>query len=195
MAGANPKVDEFLASEKKWREEFTRLREIMLDSPLSEEFKWGKPCYTLENGNVVLIHGFKEYWALLFFKGALLKDPKGILVAQSDNTQATRQIRFTSAQEIAKMAPTIRAYVRQAMDVETAGLKVNFKQTKDFACPEEFQTRLDQQPALKAAFEALTPGRQRAYLLHFSAPKLAKTRISRVEKCLPRILARKGLDD
>lgn len=195
MHAASPKVDEFLAKAEKWREEFTRLRKIARDCDLAEDFKWGNPCYTLNNGNIVLIHGFKEYCALLFFKGALLKDPKGLLTAQSENTQATRQLRFTSVQEISSMEPAIKDCIRQAIAVEKSGLKVDFKSTAEFPMPEEFRTRLDAQPRLKAAFEALTPGRQRGYLLYFSAAKQPKTRASRVEKSIPQILEGKGLND
>ncbi len=191
----NPKVDEFLSKAKKWQDEFTKLRKIILDSGLTEEFKWRNPCYTFQDSNIVLIHGFKEYCALLFFKGALLKDTDGILVSQTDNTQATRQIRFTNAQEIDEMEPILKAYISKAIEVEKAGLKVEFKKTKEYSIPEEFQTKLDEDSVLKTAFEALTPGRQRAYLLHFSQPKQSKTRESRVEKCIPKILSGKGLDD
>lgn len=191
----NPKVDGFLRNAKQWQNEFEQLRLIALDCPLTEEFKWGNPCYTVNGKNVVLIHGFKDYCALLFFKGALLKDAEGILIQQSENTQATRQIRFTSAQEILEMAPIVKAYIQEAIEVENAGLKVDFKETEEFPMPEEFQEILDENPVLEAAFEALTPGRQRAYLLHFSAPKQSKTRTSRVEKCIPQILDGKGLND
>jgi|SRR5262245_16140501 len=191
----NPKVDGYLRREKRWREEFEKLRMIVLDCGLKEELKWGCPCYTFEKRNIVLIHGFKEYCALLFFKGALLKDANGFLIQQTKNVQAARQIRFTSAQEIVKMKTVLKAYIKQAIEVEKAGLKVNFKKSADFNIPEEFQYRLDKIPALKAAFEALTPGRQRAYLFYFSAPRQSKTRESRVEKCLPQILIGEGLSD
>lgn len=191
----NPKVDGFLRNAKQWQNEFEQLRLIALDCPLTEDFKWGNPCYTVNGKNVVLIHGFKDYCALLFFKGALLKDAEGILIQQSENTQATRQIRFTSAQEILEMAPIVKAYIQEAIEVENAGLKVDFKETEEFPMPEEFQEILDENPVLETAFEALTPGRQRAYLLHFSAPKQSKTRTSRVEKCIPQILDGKGLND
>ena len=171
------------------------MRAIALACPLTEELKWGWPCYTLGKSNVVLIHGFKEYCALLFFKGALLKDPNGILIRQTENVQSSRQVRFTSASEIADMEAVLKAYILEAIEVEKAGLRVDFKKTKEFATPEEFQNKLDESPALKLAFEALTPGRQRAYLLHFSAPKQSKTRVSRIEKCAPQILDGKGLDD
>ena len=191
----NPKVDGFLRKAKKWRKEFEKLRTIVLDCDLNEGLKWGNPCYSLEGKNIVLIHGFKEYCALLFFKGALLKDPKKILITQTENVQASRQIRFTDFREIAAMESTLKAYIREAIEVEKAGLKVNFKKTTEFAVPEEFQMKLDEIPALKTAFAALTPGRQRGYLLHFSAPKQSKTRTSRVEKCTKQILKGKGLLD
>ncbi len=195
MNGMNPKVDVFLSKAKQWREEFEQLRAILLDCPLTEELKWGVPCYTFEGKNVVLMHGFKEYCALLFVKGALLKDPQGILITQTENVQAARQVRFTSAGEIAGMESTLKDYIRQAVEVEKAGLKVEYKKTTEFNLPEEFQKRLDEAPALKAAFEALTPGRQRAYLLYFSAPKQSTTRQARIEKCVPQILNGKGLND
>ncbi|MBW0435978.1 YdeI/OmpD-associated family protein [Leptospira yasudae] len=191
----NAKVDAFLAKTKQWKKEFEQLRAIILECGLTEEFKWGNPCYTIGKGNVVLIHGFKEYCALLFFKGALLKDPKGILVIQSENVQSARQIRFTNVQEIVKKKSVLKTYVKEAAEVEKAGLKVDFKKTKDFKVPDEFLNPLEDNPALKAAFDALTPGRQRAYLLHFAAPKQSKTRESRVEKCIPLILKGKGLND
>lgn len=191
----NPKVDGFLRKAKKWWKEFEKLRTIVLDCDLNEEMKWGNPCYSLEGKNIVLIHGFKEYCALLFFKGALLKDPKKILITQTENVQASRQIRFTDFREIAAMESTLKAYIREAIEVEKAGLKVNFRKTTEFAVPEEFQMKLDEIPALKTAFAALTPGRQRGYLLHFSAPKQSKTRASRVEKCTKQILKGKGLLD
>jgi uncharacterized protein YdeI (YjbR/CyaY-like superfamily) len=168
---------------------------IILDCGLTEELKWGVPCYTFEKRNIVLIHGFKEYCALLFFKGALLNDGKSILIQQTENVQAARQIRFTNVREIVKLKPILKAYIYEAIEVEKAGLKVNLKKTKEFIVPEEFQNRLAEVPGLKTAFAALTPGRQRAYLLHFSAPKQSKTRESRVEKCLQQILKGKGLND
>lgn len=196
MSGTkNRKVDVFLSKSNQWRDEFSTLRGILLDSPLTEELKWGKPCYTLDGSNVVLMHGFKEYCALLFVKGALLKDAKGIFVTQTENTQSARQIRFTNAGEITKMKAVLKAYIREAMEVEKAGLKVNFKKTSEFVIPEEFQIKLDKSSALKTAFEALTPGRQRAYILHFSAPKQSKTREARVEKSRKQILNGKGLND
>jgi uncharacterized protein YdeI (YjbR/CyaY-like superfamily) len=191
----NPKVDFFFSKAGTWQEEFQQLRMIILDCGLTEELKWGQACYTFEHKNIVLIHGFKEYCALLFFKGALLKDPKHILVQQTENVQAARQIRFTNVQEIIKMKKTLKAYIYEAVEVEEAGLKVNFKRTKEFAVPEEFQKQLDKKPALKKAFYALTPGRQRGYLLYFSAPKQSKTRESRIEKSMKQILDGKGLDD
>ena len=191
----NPKVDAFLSKAKKWPEEFEKLRMIILDCQLTEELKWGFPCYTFENRNIVLIHGFKEYCALLFFKGALLKDAKGILIIQSENVQASRQIRFTNVREIVKMEAILKAYIYEVIEVEKAGLKVKYKKITEFIIPEEFQNKLDKRPALKTAFDALTPGRQRAYILYFSAPKQSKTRDSRVEKCMQQILNRKGLND
>src|SRR5262245_9491160 len=195
MNRMNPKVDGYLKRAKKWREEFEKLRVIILDCGLTEELKWGHPCYAFQKSNIVLIHGFKEYCALLFFKGALLKDPKGILVQQTQNVQAARQIRFTNVQEIVKMEPILKSYIQQAIEVERAGLNVDYKKTSEFKIPEEFQRKLDEHPALKTAFGALTPGRQRAYILYFSAPKQSKTRESRVDKYMPQILNGKGLDD
>lgn len=191
----NPKVDAFLANAKKWRDEFEALRNIILPGGLTEELKWGVPCYTLEGRNVVLIHGFKEYCALLFFKGALIPDTAGILIRQSENVQSSRQVRFTGLPEIESLLPVLKSYVLMAIEVEKAGLKVEFKPTAGYSIPEEFQQKLDELPAFKTAFEALTPGRQRAYLLHFSQPKTSATKVSRIEKCLPRILAGKGLND
>ena len=191
----NPKVDFFFSKTKKWQEEFEKLRMIILDCGLTEELKWGVPCYTFEKRNIVLMHGFKEYCALLFFKGALLKDAKGILVHQTENVQSARQIRFINIREIVKTERALKAYIYEAIEVEKAGLKVNFKKTTEFIIPEEFQDKLDEIPALKTAFDALTPGRQRAYVLYFSAPKQSKTRESRVGKCLRQILHGKGLND
>ena len=188
MNNTNPKVDGYLSRAKDWREEFKQLRSIILDCGLNEELKWGCPCYTFQKNNIVLIHGFKEYCALLFFKGALLKDPKGILIQQTKNVQSARQIRFTNVKDIEKLKAVLKAYVREAVAVEKAGLKVNFKKTSDFAIPEEFQNKLDETPALKTAFHALTPGRQRAYLHFFSQPKQSKTRKARVEKSMTQIL-------
>jgi len=191
----NPKIDAFLDRAESWREEFEALREIVLDCGLDEDLKWGQPCYSLERGNVVLIHGFKEYCALLFFKGALLKDPDGILIRQTENVQSARQIRFTGVPEIARMQNVLKDYIHQAIEVEKAGLKAEFKKTAEFDMPEEFKAKLDNMPDLKAAFVALTQGRQRAYLLHFSSAKQSKTREARIEKNMPRILEGKGLDD
>ena len=191
----NPKVDWFFAKETKWQKEYQKLRTIILDCGLNEELKWGCPCYTFENTNIVLIHGFKEYCALLFFKGALLNDPNGILIQQTKNVQSARQIRFTNVREIVKMEKVLKAYVYEAIEVERAGLKVKLKKTSDFKIPEEFQKKLNKSGALKKAFEKLTPGRQRAYIFHFSQPKLSKTREARVEKYTKHILSGKGKDD
>jgi len=191
----NTKVEFFFRKAGKWREEFGKLRRIVLECELTEELKWGKPCYTFQKNNIVLIHGFKEYCALLFFKGALLQDAKGILIQQTENVQAARQIRFTNLREIVEMEPILKAYIAQAIEVEKAGLKVSFKKASEFILPEEFQKKLDELPVLKTAFNALTPGRQRGYILYFSAPKQSKTRASRVEKCLQQILKGKGLND
>ena len=188
-------VEEFLSNAKKWQEEFVKLRTIILDCGLTEELKWGKPCYTFQGNNIVLIHGFKEYCALLFHKGALLKDIKGILTQQTENVQAARQMRFTGIREIIELEPVIKAYTHEAIEVEKAGLNVVYKKTKEYTVPEEFQKKLNEIPALKAAFEALTPGRQRGYLLHFSQPKQSKTREARIEKYMPQILEGKGLND
>lgn len=190
-----PKVDGVLHHATQWQQEFEILRKIVLDCQLTEELKWGNPCYAVEGKNIVLIHGFKHYCALLFFKGALLPDPKGILIQQTENVQAARQIRFTSVQEILKMKPVVRAYIQEAIEVEKAGLKVKLKKTSDFRIPEEFENKLAEMPALKTAFAALTPGRQRGYIFYFSQPKQPKTREARVEKYIPHILSGKGLDD
>jgi uncharacterized protein YdeI (YjbR/CyaY-like superfamily) len=195
MKNKNPLVDKFLAKATQWQEEFKTLRGIISECPLTEEFKWGHPCYTFENSNVVIIHGFKEYCALLFCKGALLKDPKGILIQQTENVQAARQIRFTDEREIAKLKATIKAYVNEAIEAEKAGLKVNFKKTSEFKMPEEFEKQLKESRSLKTAFDGLTPGRQRGYLLYFSAAKQSKTRAARIEKYREQILKGKGLDD
>jgi len=195
MKNRNPKVDFFFTKASKWQEEFRRLRTIILSCGLTEELKWGKPCYTFQQSNVVLIHGFKEYCALLLMKGALLKDAKRILIQQTENVQAARQIRFTNVQEIVKMERILKAYVKEAIEIEKAGLEVNYKKTSAFKVPEELQNKLDAIPALRTAFDALTPGRQRGYLLYFSEAKQSKTRESRVEKCMPQILKGKGLDD
>jgi uncharacterized protein YdeI (YjbR/CyaY-like superfamily) len=191
----NPKVDVYLSKAKKWQEELKKLRMIILDCQLTEELKWGKPCYTSRKSNIVIIIGFKEYCALLFCKGALLNDANGILIKPGENTQAARQIRFTNVREIVEMEPILKAYIYEAIEVEKAGLKVNFKKPTEFVIPEEFQNKSAEIPALKSAFDALTPGRQRAYILYFSAPKQSKTRESRVEKCMPQILNGKGLND
>jgi uncharacterized protein YdeI (YjbR/CyaY-like superfamily) len=195
MSGMNPKVDSFISKANQWQSEFEKLRAIVLDCGLTEELKWGVPCYTLEKSNIVLMHGFKEYCALLFVKGALLKDAKGILITQTENVQAARQIRFTNVREIVELESTLKAYIHEAIEVEKAGLKVEYKKTTEYSVPEEFQKKLDEIPALKAAFYTLTPGRQRAYLLYFSAPKQEKTRESRIEKSIPQILEGKGLND
>jgi uncharacterized protein YdeI (YjbR/CyaY-like superfamily) len=195
MNRMNPKVDVFLSKAKQWREEFEKLRMIILDFGLTEELKWGVPCYTFQKSNIVLIHGFKEYCAILFVKGALLRDSRDVLIQQTENVQAARQIRFTNVQEIIKMEPILKAYIHEAIEVEKAGLKVNFKKTTEYTIPEEFQNKLDEIPALKTAFDALTPGRQRAYIFYFSAPKQSKTRESRVEKYMQQILNGKGLND
>jgi uncharacterized protein YdeI (YjbR/CyaY-like superfamily) len=191
----NPKVDAFLSRTVEWRQEFEALRAIILDAPLTEDLKWGVPCYTVEGKNVVLIHGFKEYCAILFVKGALLKDPDNILIRQTENVQSARQVRFTRVREIVELGPVLKAYLDEAVEVEKAGLKVERKTTDEFAMPDEFRARLDETPALKAAFEALTPGRQRAYLLHFASPKQAKTREARIDKHTPQILEGRGLND
>lgn len=195
MYPINPKVDKFLDRTDRWREEFIKLRGIILDCGLKEELKWGVPCYTYDNKNVVLIHGFKEYCAILFHKGVLLKDPEQILIIQSKNVQSARQVRFTNIQQIIELEPIIKTYIKEAIEVEKAGLKVEFKKTEEFNMPDEFKEYLHEMPDLKSAFEALTPGRQRAYLLHFSAPKQSKTRVARIEKSIQRIFEGKGLND
>jgi len=191
----NPKVDALLDGQKTWQVEFRKLRNIILDCGLTEELKWGQPCYTHRGKNVVLVHGFKDYCALLFINGALLNDGAGLLIQQTENVQAGRQIRFTSIKEIEALEATLRSYVEEAIRIEEAGLKIEKKRTSDFAVAEEFQRALLAQPALKAAFEALTPGRQRGYLLYFSQAKQTSTRESRIAKCTPRILDGLGLDD
>ncbi|MBX7214703.1 MAG: YdeI/OmpD-associated family protein [Thermoflexales bacterium] len=191
----NPRVDWFFAKATPWQAEYAALRSILLGCELSEDLKWGCPCYTLDGRNIVLIHGFKEYCAVLFFKGALLKDPRGILITQTENTQSSRQIRYSSLKAVTSGKAALKAYVKEAIAVEQAGLKVPMKKTAEFAVPEEFQRRLDEDPALEEAFHALTPGRQRAYLLFFGGAKQSTTRTARVEKCAPRILQGKGLDD
>jgi uncharacterized protein YdeI (YjbR/CyaY-like superfamily) len=195
ITNINPKVSWFFDKATQWQEEYEKLREICLDCGLTEELKWGCPCYVYKGGNIVLIHGFKEYCALLFFKGVLLNDPHCILVQQTENVQVTRQIRFANLLEIVEQESIIKAYIFEAIEVEKAGLKVELKKTAEFKMAEEFQTKLDAIPALKTAFEALTPGRQRGYLLYFSQAKQSKTRAERVEKYIPQILSGKGLDD
>jgi len=191
----NPKVDFYFDKNESWQKEIEKLRTIVLDCGLEEELKWGCPCYQFQGSNIVLIHVFKEYCALLFFKGALLNDPEGILIQQTENVQAARQIRFTSAKQIGKMEATIKAYIYEAIEVEKAGLQVKLKKTEEFPMPEEFQKKLNKMPALKTAFYALTPGRQRAYLLYFSSAKQSKTRETRIENYLQQILDGKGLND
>jgi len=191
----NPKVDWYFDKAEQWKAESERLRRIILECGLTEELRWGKPCYSFEGSNVALIHGFKNYCAVLFMKGALLKDPKGILVQQTENVQAARQIRFTNLREIVERESVLKAYTKEAIEVEKAGLEVNYKKTAEFKMPEEFQTKLDKNATLKKAFGALTPGRQRGYLLYFGSAKQAKTREARIEKYVPQILKGKGLDD
>ena len=195
MNQRDPKMDAYFQKRKTWRDEFEALRAIALDCDLAETVKWRHPCYMYEGSNIVLIHDFKEYCALLFFKGALLQDADGILVQQTKNVQAARQIRFTNVQEILDIEATVKAYILEAIEVEKSGLTVEMKKTEEFEAPAEFQQRLDEDAELKAAFEALTPGRQRAYLLHFGSAKQAKTREARIEKSRPQILAGKGLND
>ncbi|AEA45723.1 YdeI/OmpD-associated family protein [Fluviicola taffensis] len=191
----NPKVDWFFEKEEKWKEEVTELRKIVLECHLTEDLKWGCPCYTYEDKNILLIHVFKEYCAFLLFKGALMKDPKGILIQQTENVQAARQIRFTSLKEIKKLSSDLKKYIFHAIEVEESGVKVPLKKTKEFPVTVELEVKFNELPDLKKAFEALTPGRQRAYLLHLSQPKQAKTREIRIEKCIPYILNGKGLND
>ncbi|MBB6022098.1 uncharacterized protein YdeI (YjbR/CyaY-like superfamily) [Paenibacillus sp. JGP012] len=191
----NPKVDAYLSKIKTWKEESVKLREILLDCDLTEDYKWMHPCYTLNGKNVVLIHGFKEYCAIMFLKGSLLKDPHGILIQQTNNVQGGRQIRFTDLEQIIEQEDILKAYIREAIEVEQAGLKVEKKEVEQFAVPEELQQQFDANPAFQAAFEALTPGRQRAYLYHFSQPKQSKTKTSRIEKCMQPIMEGKGLND
>jgi uncharacterized protein YdeI (YjbR/CyaY-like superfamily) len=191
----NPKVEFFFSKTEKWQEEYEKLRMIVLDCGLNEELKWGCPCYTFQKGNIVLIHGFKEYCALLFFKGALLNNDNGLLIQQTENVQAGRQIRFTNLHEIVEMEPILKATIFEAIEVERAGLEVSLKKTTEYNVPVELQQKFNEIPALKTAFEGLTPGRQRGYMLHFSAPKQSKTRESRVEKYIPQILNGKGIDD
>lgn len=191
----NPKIDPYFNKLKKWKEEFELLRDIVLDCGVNEDFKWMHPCYTFDNKNIVLIHGFKDYCALLFHKGALLKDPHGILIQQTENVQAARQIRFTNVQDIDEMQLILKSYIDEAIEVEKAGLQVNYKKNTEYIIPEELENKFVEIPDLKTAFEALTPGRQRAYILHFSTPKQSKTRESRVEKYIAHILNGKGIDD
>jgi len=191
----NPKVDWFFTKNTKWKEEYSELRTLVLDCGLTEELKWGCPCYTIQKSNIVLIHGFKDYCALLFMQGALLKDAKNILVQQTENVQSARQIRFANIQEILKNKTTIKAYIKEAIAVDKAGLKVELKKTTEYKIPIEFQNVLDDMPELKTAFKALTPGRQRGYLLYFSSAKQSKTRETRIEKYIEQILKGKGLDD
>lgn len=194
MNKTNPKVDAYLGKIKNWQKETEKLRSIALSCQLTEELKWGKPCYTFQNGNIAIIQGFKDFCALMFFKGTLLQDPEGVLRKVGPNSQAGRQIRFTSAKEITDMASIVKAYIRQAVEIEKSGLKVEFKENPE-PVPAELQSKLNAMPALKRAFAGLTPGRQRAYILFFSAPKQSTTRTSRIEKCVPRILEGKGLND
>ena len=191
----NPKVDFFFDKATQWQKEFEKLRAIALETELVEDLKWGCPCYTYDGKNIFLIHGFKDYCALLFFKGALMKDPENILIQQTENVQVARQIRFTDVQQIIDLEKILRAYIFEAVEIEESGAKVEMKKTKEFEMPEEFQQQLDQNHDLKEAFQALTPGRQRAYLLYFSSAKQSKTRTSRIEKCIPEILNGKGLND
>ena len=191
----NPKVDAFITNTRQWKEEYEKLREIVLDCGLTEDFKWKHPCYTHEGKNIVLIHGFKEYCALLFHKGALLKDPHGILIQQSEHSQVTRQIRFTRVQEIMDRKAILKEYIKEAIEVEKAGLKVDFKKTDEYTVPQELQEKFDEMPTLKTTFKALTPGRQRAYLLYFSRAKQSKTRKSRIERYVQHILDGKGMND
>jgi uncharacterized protein YdeI (YjbR/CyaY-like superfamily) len=195
MSKTNPKVDWFFDKATKWQKEFVKLRTIVLDCGLTEELKWGHPCYTLGKKNIVLMHGFNDYCALLFMKGALLTDAKGILVQQTENVQAARQIRFSNLRELTKLKTVLKAYIHEAIEAEKSGLKVKLKKTEEFAVPDEFQNKLEKSPALKTAFEALTPGRQRGYLLYFSSAKQSKTREARIKKYMKQILAGKGLDD
>lgn len=195
MKDMNPKVNWYFEKEEKWHEEVKKLRTILLDCDLNEELKWGVPCYTYQKNNIVLIHTFKEYCAILFHKGVLLNDPEGILIQQTENVQSARQVRFTNLEQITALEPVLKAYVANAIEVEKSGLKVQFKKAEEFAIADEFQTKLEENPELSTAFYALTPGRQRAYLLFFAAPKQSKTREARIEKCIVQILEGKGLND
>ena len=191
----NPEADKFIRNAKQWQAEFKKLRSILLDTEMIEEYKWGKPCYTINGGNVALIHGFKDYCAILFHKGVLLKDPENSLIQQTENVQSARQLRFSNLQEIEQMESTIKAYIQNAIEVEKSGLEVEYKETSEFSMPDEFVHALEENPELQEAFEALTPGRQRGYLLHFSGAKQSKTRTFRIEKCIPKIFEGKGLND
>ena len=191
----NPDVDAFLKRQDRWKAEMTRLRAILAASGLTEDLKWGKPCYALDGKNVVLLHGFKEYCALLFHKGSLMKDPKEVLIQQTEHVQAARQIRFTNLEDVTRLEKTVKAYLSEAIAIEKAGLRVQFKETKDFALPDELSAAFARSAKLKAAFEKLSPGRQRGYIFHFAQPKLSKTREARIEKNASRILAGLGLDD
>ena len=195
MSKINPQVDFYFTKAKKWKQEVEQLRMMILDCGLTEELKWGCPCYTMDKSNIVLIHDFKEYCAVLFFKGALLKDTKKVLIQQTKNVQAARQMRFTNVDQIIKLEPVLKSYIKEAIKIEKAGLKVEMKKPEEFEMAAEFKAKLDKSAALKKAFYSLTPGRQRAYLLHFSSPKQSTTRASRVEKCMPQILNGKGLND
>ncbi|MDG5472346.1 YdeI family protein [Jeotgalibacillus sp. ET6] len=192
---ASRKVDGFLKKEKKWQAEFQKLRELMLECGLTEDFKWMHPCYTVDGKNVVIIHGFKDYCAIMFQKGALMKDPDHLLIQQTKNSQAARQIRFSQAEEITALGETIKMYIQNAIEIEKAGLEIDFKDTSEYTVPEELQHKFEEMPELKTAFEALTPGRQRGYLLYFSEVKQAKTRESRIEKAMEKIMDGKGLRD
>ena len=195
MKNTNPKVDFYFSKSKKWQEELSKLRTIILDCQLTEDLKWGVPCYTFRNANVVLLHEFKNYCAILFVKGALLKDIDEILIQQTENVQSARQVRFTNIKQIVEIESTLKAYIYEAVEVEKSGLKVPYKKATEFPIADEFQNKLDEMPNLSTAFYALTPGRQRAYLLYFSAPKQAKTREVRIEKCVEQILNGRGLND
>lgn len=194
MSNRNPKLNSYFDKAKKWQEEFSALRVIALDCQLDEEMKWGKPCYTFQNNNIIVLQGFKDFCALLFIKGSLLKDPKGILEKPGESTQAGRRIPFTSIEEVVDMESTLQAYISEAIEIEKAGLKVKFNKHPE-AIPAELQIKMDETPELKMAFYSLTPGRQRAYILHFSKAKQSKTRVARIEKCMQRILDGKGLND
>jgi uncharacterized protein YdeI (YjbR/CyaY-like superfamily) len=195
MNTINHKVDIFFSKAQKWQEEYEKLRMIILDCGLTEEFKWMHPCYTFQESNIVLIHGFKEYCAILFIKGALLHDVHGLLIQQTENVQAARQIRFTNVREIVEIEPILKAYIHEAIEVEKSGLKVKYKKAVEFIIPEELINKFEEVPGLQDAFDGLTPGRQRAYILYFSAPKQSKTRESRIEKCTQQIFNGKGLND